>query len=74
MSVLHDGSAVDVLRGAADAAAVRRLMELPANDVVDLAVAEAAGDPLVQLVSAVLRDRFVDRYTAARALGERLSG
>ncbi|MFJ8166498.1 hypothetical protein ACIRBY_37040 [Streptomyces sp. NPDC096136] len=60
------------LLAAAKAASRRRLMELSPETISDLAAPLVVGDPLVQLAAAMLGDRYVDRYAAARMLGEDL--
>ncbi|MFK0294848.1 hypothetical protein ACIQU6_30850 [Streptomyces sp. NPDC090442] len=54
---------------------VRRVMELPAESIADLAWEVAAGDPLVQLVASLGADPetgtrvFADRWAAGAVLG-----
>ncbi|MGW2793631.1 hypothetical protein ACWC9H_27380 [Streptomyces sp. NPDC001251] len=62
--------AVDALLWESDAAALRHVMTLPADAVVDLAAGFVIGEPLVHVAAAMLGDRYVDRYAAARVLGE----
>ncbi|MGW2725100.1 hypothetical protein [Streptomyces sp. NPDC001492] len=60
------------LAGEGTSAAVRDLLSLDRDQVVDLAAPFVVGDPLVTVVATMLQDSYVDWYAASRVLGVQL--